>query len=83
MLKTLTVSVVAKKSRTFSSLPYPADEQVCRGWEGAQPGSQPSWPVEIFHTVDVTLSLRMGVGRGGRNLFLLVSVGSNPVLSGS
>jgi len=33
--------VVAKKSRTFFSFPYAAKEQVCRSWEGAQPGSQP------------------------------------------
>jgi len=33
-------SVVAMKSRTFSSLPYSADEQLCRSWEGAEPGSQ-------------------------------------------
>jgi len=41
MLITLTVLVVAKKSRTFSSLPCSAAEQVSRSWEGAQPGSQP------------------------------------------
>jgi len=41
MLITLMFSVIAKESRTFSSLPYPASEQVCRIWEGAQPGSQP------------------------------------------
>ena len=41
MLITLTFSVVAKKLRTFSSLPYSANEQACRSWEGAQPGSQP------------------------------------------
>jgi len=35
------VLVVSKKSRTFSSLPYSANEQVRRSWEGAQPGSQP------------------------------------------
>jgi len=26
---------------TFSSLPCSAEEQVCRSWEGAEPGSQP------------------------------------------
>jgi len=41
MLITLMVLVVSKKSRTFSSLPCSANEQVCRSWEGAQPGSQP------------------------------------------
>ena len=40
MLITLMFSVVAVKSRTFSSLSYSANEQVCRSWEGAQPGSQ-------------------------------------------
>jgi len=34
-------SVVAMKCRTFPSLPCSADEQVCRSWEGAEPGSQP------------------------------------------
>jgi len=66
---TLMFSAVAKKSRTFSSLPHSADEQVCRSWEGAQPGRQPSWLVEIFHTIDVMLSLRMGVCRGAGILF--------------
>jgi len=33
--------VVAKKSRTFSSFPCSANEQVYKSWEGAQPGSQP------------------------------------------
>jgi len=32
---------VANRSRTFSSLPCSADEQMCRSWEGAQPGRQP------------------------------------------
>jgi len=41
MLITLMFSVAATKSRTFSSFPCSADEQVCRSWEGAQPGSQP------------------------------------------
>jgi len=49
-------SVVAKKSRTFFSFSCSADEQVRRSWEGAQPGS-PSWPVEIFCTIDIVLSL--------------------------
>jgi len=34
-------SVVAIKSRAFSTFSYSADEQVCRSWEGAQPGRQP------------------------------------------
>jgi len=41
MLTTLMVLVVAMKSRTFSSFLYSANEQVCRSWEGAEPGSQP------------------------------------------
>jgi len=41
MLITLMFLVVAKKSRTFSSLSYSAHEQVCRSWEGAQPGREP------------------------------------------
>jgi len=57
MLITLMLSVVAMKSRTFSSFPYSTDEQACRSWEGAQPDRQPSWPEEIFRAVDVRLSL--------------------------
>jgi len=34
------VLVVPKKSRTFSSLPCSADEQVCQSWEGAEPDSE-------------------------------------------
>jgi len=34
-------SVVAMKSRAFSSVPCSAPEQACRSCEGAQPGSQP------------------------------------------
>jgi len=41
MLITLMFSVVAKKSRTLSSLPCSANEQVCRRCEGERPGSQP------------------------------------------
>jgi len=41
MLIKLMLLAVAVKSRTFSSLPYLANEQVCRSWKGAQPGSQP------------------------------------------
>jgi len=35
---TLKFLVVAKKPRTFSSLPHSGNEQVFRSWEGAQPG---------------------------------------------
>ena len=41
MLITLMFSAVAVKSKTFSSFPCSANEQVCRSWEGAQPGTQP------------------------------------------
>jgi len=41
MLINLMFLVVAKKSRTFFGFPYSANEQVCRSWEGARPGSQP------------------------------------------
>ena len=41
MLIALMMLVVAMKSRTFSSFPRSADEQVGRSWGGAQPGSQP------------------------------------------
>jgi len=57
MLITLMILVVVKKSRTFSSLPYSANEQVCRSWEGAQPKCYSGLPMEIFHTIDITLSL--------------------------
>jgi len=40
MLVTLTFAVVAMKSRTFSYFSHAAAEQVCRSWEGAEPGSQ-------------------------------------------
>ena len=49
------------ESRAFSSLPYSANEQRYRSWKGAQPGS---WPMEIFLTVGVMLSLWMVVGQG-------------------
>jgi len=48
--------VVAKKSRSFFRFPSSADVQVCGSWERAQPGSQPE-PAEIFHTIDIVLSL--------------------------
>jgi len=37
----------------LSSLPYSALEQVCRSWEGEQTDRKPSWPMEIFHTIDI------------------------------
>jgi len=38
---TLMFLVVAMKSKTFFSFLCSANEQVCRSWEGAQPGSEP------------------------------------------
>jgi len=63
MLITLMFSVAAVKSRTFSSFSYSANEQLCRSWEGAQPGSQPSWPRDIFHIIDIMLSLGIRIGQ--------------------
>jgi len=57
MLITLMFSVIAMKSRTFSSFSCSANERVCRSWGGAQTDRQPSWAMEIFHTVDIMLSL--------------------------
>jgi len=68
------VSIVAKKSRTSSSFPYLANDQACRSWEGAQPGRQLSWPMYIFHTIAVMLSLLMGTGRGAETSFFLFSL---------
>ena len=65
MVITLLFIVVAMKSRTFSSFSYSANEWVCSRWEAAQPGS---WPIKMFHAIDVMLSLWTGVGPGGRNL---------------
>jgi len=39
MLITLMVLVVTKKSGTFFSFPYSANEQMRRSWEGAQSDS--------------------------------------------
>ena len=39
--------------------------------------------MEIFHTLDVVLSLLMGIGQRGRNLFFLIYVSSNPLFSKS
>jgi len=56
MLISLVFLAVATKSMTFFGFPCSADEQVCRSWEGAQPGSSPRWAMEIFHTIDIMLS---------------------------
>ena len=41
VLITLMFLVAAMKSRISSSFSYSGNEQVCRSWEGAQPGSEP------------------------------------------
>ena len=48
---------VAKKSRTFSSFPCMANEQVYKNWEGAQPGNKYKLANGIFHTTDIMLNL--------------------------
>ena len=67
MLITLMFSVVDKKSRTFSSPPCSANEQCAGAGREHSQAASPSCPVEIFHTMDIRLSLLMGIGRGGRN----------------
>jgi len=59
MLITLMVLVAAKKSKTFFSFQYSANEQVCRSWERAHPGSQPKLAKGNipYHTIDIMLSL--------------------------
>ena len=75
-------SVVAKKSRTFSSFSYSAYEQACRSWEGAQ-ADRPSWPMETFHTMDAVLNLWIEVGQGLGISALFLSVSLYPLLSRS
>jgi len=55
MLIMLMYSIVAKKSRTSSSFSYSANEPVCRSWGKQRKAGGPGWPVEIFHTVAVTV----------------------------
>jgi len=57
-------SVVAMKSRTYSSFSYSVYKRVCGSWEGAQPGRETGWPMEIFHTINIMLSLWMWIGQG-------------------
>jgi len=58
--------VVAMKSRTYSSFPYPAHEQACRAGREHSQADSPGWTMEIFHTMDIALSLWMGAGQGAR-----------------
>jgi len=57
MLITVMFSVIAKKSRTFSSCSYSANEQCAEAGREHSQADSPSWPTEIFHTIDVMLSL--------------------------
>jgi len=61
-------SVIAMKSRTFSSLLYSTSEQVCRRWEGARPGRQPKIPSGniLYHGRHTQCVI--GGGLGDRNL---------------
>jgi len=85
MLITPMFSVVAEKSGTFSSLPYSADEQVCRSWEGAQPGSQPNIATGNIPYHRHHVQFMNGVWLEGRNPFLvlLFSRSSNLLFSQS
>jgi len=66
MLTILMASVAPKQSRTVSSPPRSAEEQGCRGWEGARPGRQPELAMEMFHAMGSMLSWwrRAGCGAG-------------------
>jgi len=67
-------SVVAVKSRAFSSFSCSANEQVCRSQDGAQTGSQPrlangNIPYHIYHAAH---SINGGwLGGGSHQLFLV------------
>jgi len=64
MLTILTFLVVAIRSRTFFPISHIQLANMCAGAgrEHSQAAS-PSWPEEVFHTIDITLSLGMTVGR--------------------
>jgi len=75
MLITLMFSAVAKISRTFSNLPCSAIEQVCRGWEGAEQGSQPKLASGNIPYHGCHAQFMNGCWLGGRNLpFLFLGV---------
>jgi len=62
MSTTLLLLVIAKKSRTFSvSYIQLMNRHAGAGREHSQTDS-PSWPMEMFHTINVTQSVSMGVG---------------------
>ena len=77
--------VVAKKSRTSSSLPCSVNEQGCRSWEWARPDS---WPKLAHGNIPQHRRHAQVMNRGwleGRNLFFSFSfpVSMNPLLSSS
>jgi len=77
-------SVVITKSQTFPVSHIQLMSR-CAG-AGREPSQtdNPVWPTEIFHTIDGMLGLGMGVGQGKGSFYaFLISVNSNPLLSGS
>jgi len=58
---------VAKKSRTFP-VSHVQLMSRCAG-AGKEHRQSPSWPTEIFHTIDGILSLKMEVGQEVGTLF--------------
>ena len=76
-------SVVAKKSRTFSSFSYSADEQMCRTQEGAQPGSQPRLVSGSTPYHGYRANFRNRGWLGCRSLSSLISMTLNTLLCGS
>jgi len=62
--------VAAKKIRTFSSFPYSTNEQVCRSWEGAEPGSQPKLARGNIPYHRCHAQFMNGGWPGGRNPFI-------------
>jgi len=70
MLITLMFLAVAKRSRTFFfSFPYSGNKQVCRNWEGAQPGSEPKLAKGNIPYHGCHAQFMNGDWPGGRNLF--------------
>jgi len=80
----LLVLVVAKKSRTFSSSPCSANEEGCRSWEGAQPGSQPKLASGNIPYDECHAQFMNEGWPGGRKISaILFFMSANPLLSRS